>query len=143
MESSGGVSSIVADTTARSTQPDDNTGPSVTLVSLTDTQSVTTRPSIPPIIDPTSTGNTTVLVCKRGRAKMIIEGTRVSGSFCKLIPNPKGPKLRWTRKQLSGTVLQSIGTTKYTVCFDNGMERECTSNVMKIVPKSAGRSPDD
>ena len=42
-----------------------------------------------------------------------------------------------------GTVLQSIGKKKYTVRFDNGMERECTSNVMRIVPKSAGRSPDD
>ena len=42
-----------------------------------------------------------------------------------------------------GTVLQSIGTDKYTVRFDNGMERECTSNVMKIVPISTERSPDD
>ena len=84
-----------------------------------------------------------MLVRKRGRAKMIIEGTRVSGSFGELIPNPKGPKLRRVREQLFGTVLQSIGTNKYTVRFDNIMERECTSNVMKIVPKYAGCSSDD
>ena len=159
MESSGGISSTVADTTARSAQPDTNTGPSATLVSLADTQSVTRRPSVPMmtplpprrpsetldtiLVHPPSTGNTRVLVRKRGRAKMIIEGTRVSGSFGELIPNPKGPKLRRVREQLFGTVLQSIGTNKYTVRFDNGMERECTSNVIKIVPKSAGRSPDD
>ena len=66
MESSGGVLSTVADTTARSTQPDANTGPSITLVSFTDTQSIVTRPSVLPSMYPTSTANATVLVRKRG-----------------------------------------------------------------------------
>ena len=128
MESSGGILSTVVDTTARSAQPDTNTGPSTTLVSLADTQSVSRRPSVPMttplqprrpsetldtiLMHPPSTGNKKVLVLKRGRAKMIIEGTRVSGSFGELIPNPKGPKLRRVREQLFGTVLQSIGTNK-------------------------------
>lgn len=32
---------------------------------------------------------------------------------------------------------------KYTVIFDNGMEHKCTSNSMKILPKSSGFLPDD
>ena len=159
MESSCGIFSTVTGTTASSAQPSTNTGPSATLVSLADTKSVTRRPydpMMPPLLprrpsetldlmmtDLPSTEDTRVLVCKRGRAKMIIEGTQVSGSFGELMPNQKGPKLRRVKEKLFGTVLQSSGTNKYTVQFDNGMERECTSNVMKLAEKDAGRSPDE
>jgi len=37
--------------------------------------------------------NARVIVRRRGREKMIIQGTRVSRSFGELVPNPKGPTL--------------------------------------------------
>ena len=150
-----------------STQLDANTGLSATVISLVDTQSVTRTPSVPmmpplqPIrpsvtsvatmvhnttddtVQPPCTGNTSVLVCKRGWAKIIINNTRVSGSFSKLIPNLKGPNLRRVREQLFNTVLQSISTTKYTICYDNGMEYDCISSIMMIVQKDVRRLPNN
>jgi len=40
-------------------------------------------------------------------------------------------------------MLRSVGANKYAVVFDNGMERECASNSMNIVPKTAGLPPND
>jgi len=90
-----------------------------------------------------SSGNARIIVRRRGREKIIIQGTRLSGSFGELVPNPKGPNVRRVRDQLFVTVLRSVGANKYAVVFDNGMERVCASNSMKIVPKTAGLPPDD
>ena len=64
---------------------------------------------------------------------MIIQCTRVSGSFSELVPNPKGSTFSRVRDQLFGIVHRSVGAKKYTVVFYNVMERECASSSMKIV----------
>jgi len=90
-----------------------------------------------------SSGNARVIVRRRGREEMIIQGTRVSGSFGELVPNSKGPTFKRVRHQSFATVLRSVGAKKYAVVFNNGMERECASNSMKILPKTVGLPPDD
>jgi len=87
--------------------------------------------------------NARVIVRRRGQEKMIIQGIRVSRSFGELVPNPKGPTFRRVRDQLFVTVLRSVGANTYDVVFDSGMERECASNSVKTVPKTAGLPPDD
>jgi len=52
-----------------------------------------------------SSRNMWVIVKRRGREKMIIQGTRVSISFGELVPNPKGTTFRRARDQLFGTML--------------------------------------
>jgi len=155
------------DDIANTAQYEKNIDQSATVVSLADTQSLTIAsipilpapqaismaavPIVATIVQNTDedTGvvphsrNARVIVRRRGRAKMIIQGTRISGSFGELVPNPKGPTFKRVRNQLFGTLLRSVGANKYDVVFDNGMERECASNSMKIVPKTAGLPPDD
>jgi len=117
------------DGTADTVQCEKNPDRSDTVVSLADTQSLTiasvnifpapqaiSMASVPIVATIVHNMNedtgavprsviARVIVRRRGRENMIIQGTQVSGSFGELVPNPKGPNFRRVRDQLFGTVL--------------------------------------
>jgi len=98
------------------------------------------------ITDHTSNNNTSqassrrdsVRKRKRGMAKMIIVGARVSGKYGELIENPRGPSFRRVRDWVLGNVIKSVGPNKYEVKFDNGVIKEVTSNSLCIEEADSG-----
>ena len=75
---------------------------------------------------------------KRGMAKMIVIGTRVSGKYGHLMENPKGPSFRRMRDWVLGIVVKSVGPNKYEVKFDNGVTKEVSSNALRIEEADSG-----
>ena len=61
--------------------------------------------------------------------KRIAVHQRVSGSFGDYI---EGPTKRRRRQRLYGQVVSAVGEKKYLVRFDNGLEKECSSNSLRV-----------
>ena len=57
-------------------------------------------------------------------------GSRVSGAVGEFITNHDGSKRRRLRERWFGHILSAVGTGKYLVRFDNGQEKECSSQVL-------------
>ena len=73
---------------------------------------------------------------------MIQVGSRVEGPYGDLVtnPNPKpDARARRIRSRVCGTVVRACGPKTWIVVFDyNGQEKECSSSLLKLVPKLTG-----
>jgi len=54
---------------------------------------------------------------------------RVSGAVGEYVD---GPTKRRRRQRLYGYVISAIGEKKYLVKFDDGSEKECSSNILRV-----------
>ena len=70
--------------------------------------------------------------------KMITLGTRVSGKYSNLIPNPKGDTLRWTRVWILGNITKSVSNNWYEVTFDNSIVKELYLSSLRIKESNLG-----
>ena len=77
----------------------------------------------------------------RGVKRLTI-GSRVSGTFGELIPNPDPSKKRCIRKRLVGNVVCAVGHGKYTIAFDNGITMDCCSNRLRAESSHDSIPPD-
>ena len=96
------------------------------------------------------------LVFKLGRPapslKSIMEAGRRTASQKRLAPDQRvsgalgafieGPHKRRRRERLFGHIIRAVGERRYLVRFDNGEERECASNVLKVESSLASIPPD-
>ena len=71
--------------------------------------------------------------------KRLAPNQRVSGAVGDFIP---GPSKRRRRQRLFGHVLRAMGEKCYLVRFDDGQEKECSSNILKVESSSASLPPD-
>jgi hypothetical protein len=71
--------------------------------------------------------------------KRLAPNQRVSGAVGDFIP---GPSKRRRRRQLFGHVIRAVGERCYLVGFDDGQEKECSSNILKVESVSASLLPD-
>jgi hypothetical protein len=69
-------------------------------------------------------------------------GSRVSGAVGEFITNHDGSKRRRLRERWFGHILSAVGTGKYLVRFDNGQEKECSSQVLRKEARAAALPPD-
>ena len=67
-----------------------------------------------------------------GRKKMVLQGIYTSWSFDKLIVCPNDTSKRRARQYTFGNTIQFVGPDNYIIRFDNGTERNCDYNVLKI-----------
>ncbi len=65
---------------------------------------------------------------------------RVSGALGEYI---NGLAKHHCRNRILGHIISAIGEQKYLVCFDDGMEKECTSVSVFRVEKVAASLPPD
>ena len=67
-----------------------------------------------------------------GRAeKRITTGQRVSGAHGPLVPNPNPKIKRRVHQRIHGRVLEAIGSAKYRIQFDDGVEKICASRTLR------------
>jgi hypothetical protein len=71
--------------------------------------------------------------------KRLAPNQRVSGSVGEFI---EGPSKRRPRMRLFGHIIQAVGERRYLVRFDNGEEKECPSNILKVESAFASLPPD-
>jgi hypothetical protein len=71
--------------------------------------------------------------------KRLAPNQRVSGAVGEFI---EGPSKRRRRQRLFGHVIQAVGERRYLVRFDNGEEKECASNVLKVESALSSLPPD-
>lgn len=64
---------------------------------------------------------------------------RVSGAVGEYVD---GPTKRRRRQRLYGYVISAIGEKKYLVKFDDGSEKECSSNILRVERSHASIPPD-
>jgi hypothetical protein len=64
---------------------------------------------------------------------------RVSGAVGDFI---SGPSKRCRRHRLFGNMIRAIGERHYLVRFDDGQEKECSSNILKVETLSSSLHPD-
>ena len=70
--------------------------------------------------------------------KRIIVGARVSGKHGKLVANPNPLIRRRIKEKIWGKVIAAIGKNKYSVRFDDGTIKECSSKSLKTERADAG-----
>ena len=67
-----------------------------------------------------------------GRAeKRITTGQRVSGAHGPLVPNPNPLIKRHVHERIYGRVIEAVGSAKYLIKFDDGVEKICTSRTLQ------------
>jgi hypothetical protein len=76
---------------------------------------------------------------RAGGQKRLCPNQRVSGSVGEFI---EGPSKRRRRQRLFGHVIRAVGGKKYLVRFDNGEEKECPSNILKVESIVTSLPPD-
>jgi hypothetical protein len=76
---------------------------------------------------------------RAGGQKRLCPNQRVSGSVGEFI---EGPSKRRRRQRLFGHVVRAVGGKKYLVRFDNGEEKECPSNILKVESIVTSLPPD-
>jgi hypothetical protein len=54
----------------------------------------------------------------------------------------EGPAKRRRRQRLFGHIIQAVGERRYLVRFNNGEEKECASNILKVESALASLPPD-
>ena len=68
--------------------------------------------------------------------KRMVAGIRVSGKHGEYVDNPLqvegSAKKREEKMRLYGYVMESSGSNKYLVHFDNNLEKVCSSSTLKI-----------
>jgi hypothetical protein len=64
---------------------------------------------------------------------------QVSGAYGDFI---EGPTKRQRRQQLYGQIVCAVGEKKYLVRFDNGVEKECASNTLRVESMNKALPPD-
>jgi hypothetical protein len=62
--------------------------------------------------------------------KRLETGSRVSGAVGEFITNHDGSKRRRLRERWFGHIISAVGPGKYLVHFDNGQEKEYSSQVL-------------
>jgi hypothetical protein len=77
---------------------------------------------------------------RAGGQKRLCPNQRVSGSVGEFI---EGPSKRRRRQRLFGRVIRAVGEKKYLVRFDNGEEKECPSNILKVESIVTSLPPDE
>ena len=71
--------------------------------------------------------------------KPLAPNQRVSSACGEFVP---GPSKRRRRQRLFGHIVKAVGERRYLVHFDDGQERECPSNVLKVESASTSIPPD-
>jgi hypothetical protein len=72
--------------------------------------------------------------------KRLAPNQRVSGAVGDFIEG--GPTKRRRRERLFGHIIAAVGEKRYLVRFDNGQEKECPSNILKVESSAASIPPD-
>jgi len=71
--------------------------------------------------------------------KRLATHQRVSGAYGDFI---EGPTKRRRRQRLYGQIVCAVGEKKYLVRFDNGVEKECSSNTLRVENMNEALPPD-
>ena len=71
--------------------------------------------------------------------KRLAPNQRVSGAVGDFM---EGPAKRRRRQRLFGHIIQAVGERRYLVRFNNGEEKECASNILKVESALTSLPPD-